>query len=107
MKRTIKQNNSIHKWFEEVARDCQHNGVTQRMLLDVMDIDNTPVSIKMFFQQIAKIKFGKEHTRELTTKEITECYEEFNKALAMRNIHVPFPSYMDSDEYLNSYVQNS
>lgn len=105
-KRTNLQNRSIHSWFDEVARECQNYGITQRMTLEAMDIDHTPTSVKMYFQQIAKIKFGKNQKRDLTTGEITEVFEEYNKVLAKYDLHVPFHSQENTEEYLNSYNEN-
>lgn len=104
-KNTHKQNNSNHLWFSEVSRECNNRGVTQKMFLEVMDIDHTPESVKGFFQQTAKVKFGKEHTRDLTTQELNATYEEFNKTLALFDIHIPYPSVENTEEYLNSFVQ--
>lgn len=40
-------------------------------------------------------------------QQASEVWEDYNLCLSKWCVHIPFPSYMDSDEYLNSYVQNS
>ncbi len=101
-KRSLKQNASMHVYFEEVATECNARGVTMRMMTEYTDIEHTPESIKMFWKQIAKIKYGKEKTSQMTSKEIDGVYEEFNKMLAHFDLQVSFPSQTNSDSYLSS-----
>ena len=57
-----------------------------------IDVDYTPESIKNLFRYYANIKYGKKSTTELTTKEMTELYEEVNRHTSKHGVHVPWPS---------------
>ena len=92
MKRTTKQNNSIHLWFEEVARELNDRGIDMRVLVKNLQVSHTKDSIKGVWKAIAEAKYGKKSTTELTTKEVDEVFDEFNKLLAEFDIHLPFPS---------------
>lgn len=101
--RTIKQNKSLHLWFQELSRELNNQGIDVRVLVRNLRVDATPEMMKNIFRAIGAEKYGIKSTTELTTKQVNECYEEFNRALAQEGIYVNFPSYMDSDEYLSSY----
>jgi hypothetical protein len=49
-------------------------------------------TIKSLFRLIGGAKFRKYSTTELTAKELMDCYEEINRHLATKGIHIPFPS---------------
>lgn len=91
-KRTIRQNKSIHKWFEEVSRECNDRGIDMKVLVENLRVDTTPESIKDIFREIGRAKYGKHSTADLTTKELMECYEEFNRLLGTHSLHIGFPS---------------
>lgn len=105
MKRTLKQNNSLHKWCEEVAEELNNRGVTMRALIERLEIDHSKESVKMFWRAIAKAKFGKKSTTELETNEVDKVYEEMNRLLAEFEIHIPFPSEENRSEALESFNQ--
>ena len=81
MKRTNLQNKSLHKWFEEVSRECNNSGIDMKVLVSNLRVDTTPESVKSVFREIGKVKYGKSSTAELTTKEGNECFEECNRLL--------------------------
>lgn len=83
---TNKQRGSIHIYFEELSRELMESGVDFNVMLRDVRVTPTPKILKDVYREMGRIKFGVESTW---------C------------VHIPFPSYMDSDEYLNSYVQNS
>lgn len=105
MKRTIKQNKSIHVYFEELSRALNDSGVDFRVLVRNLRVDASPTLVKAVFRQIGAVKFGKGSTADLTTTEIQECYDEFNRLLALEGVHVAFPIYTNSDEYLAGYEE--
>jgi len=69
-------------------------------------VDSTPELVKAVFREIGTVKFNKLSTADLTTKEVNECYDELTRLLASEDIFVSFPSYEDSEEYLNSFNEN-
>ena len=106
MKRTIKQNKSLHKYFEELSRELNNNGVDVKVLVSNLRVDATHEMVKNIFRTIGKEKFGIISTSELTTKQVNECFEEFTRLLANVDIYIPFPSYTETEEYLNSFSEN-
>lgn len=103
MKRTNKQNASLHKYFEEVARELNEHGIDVKVLVSRLRVDATPEMVKNIYRAIGSEKFGIKSTAELTTKQVNECYDEFNRLLALEGIQINFPSYKESEEYLNSF----
>lgn len=93
-KRTGRQNNSIHLYFEEVARELNNSGIDMRVLVKNLQVSHTKESVKGIWRAIAEAKYGKKSTTELTSKEIDEVFDEFNRLLAEFGIHVPFPSHL-------------
>jgi len=95
--RTLTQNRALHKYFTLVAQEARNNGVSVKMMLDRMpdaDIPLTPQIIKEIWKLFQNNILGKNHTAELTTKEIDEVFEPFSKFLAENyDIVLPFPSF--------------
>ena len=97
--RTKQQNKAMHKYFEEVADVLNENGIAQSVFLENLEVDYTKETIKDIWRAIVKKKFGKESTADLTTKELQDVFEEFNRHLAKFGLHIPFPSFAaDYDE---------
>ena len=94
-KRTIKQNSSLHKWFSELSRELNNNGVDVKVLVENLRVDATPEMVKSIFRAIGKEKFGVKSTADLTTSQVNECYDEFVRLMANVGIFIPFPSYND------------
>lgn len=105
--RTARQNRSQYKFFDNFAKYCIEHGIDIKVIFKDVRVTPTPKTIKMYWDGIMKEKYGYDSTTQLTTTEMTEMYDEFNKILAMHGHHVPFPSQENTEEYLNSYVQNS
>jgi ABC-type molybdate transport system substrate-binding protein len=104
-KRTLAQNRSEHKLFQETADECVGHGVTMKMLLENFEIYPTAHSIKDIWREIGRIKYGKDSTADLTTVENMEVFKEFRQLfinLSGGEIDLTFPSYLSSDEYLES-----
>ena len=91
-KRTARQNNSIHKLFEEVASELNDRGIDMRVLVKNLQVAHTKDSVKGIWKAIGEAKYGKKSTTELTSKEIDEVYDEFNKLLSEHDVHITFPN---------------
>ena len=91
LKRTDKQNNSIHLWFRQIGEVLNDAGFEQKITIGG-DIPWTEWSIKVLFVKIAKAMYGKKHTADLTTLELTKVSEVLNRLLGDQGIHIPFPS---------------
>ena len=90
--RTILQNNALHAYCKEVS-DCLINaGITQKVLFEGLEVETSPEAVKMLFRAIGKARYGKDSTAKLTTKEMTEVYDEVNKHISKWGISVPWPS---------------
>lgn len=103
-KRTLRQNRSLHKFFNEAACELNACGVTMKVLLDTLDVEHTSHSVKAVFRAIGRAKFGKISTADLTTKELNETFEELARLFAQNGIYMLFPSVENSEEYLNSFI---
>lgn len=104
MKRTLKQNRSLHQYFNELSKELNTQRIDVKVLVENLRVDSTPEMMKNIFRSIASEKYGIKSTTELTTKQVNECYDEFNRILATQGIHINFPSYQESEEYLNSFL---
>ena len=90
-KRTDLQNKSIHLWFRQLGETLNEAGYEQKITIGG-DVPWTEWSVKVVFVKIAKAMYGKIHTSDLTTKELTEVSEVLNRLLGDEGIHIPFPS---------------
>ena len=96
-KRTLKQNNSLHKWCEEIAKRYNNEGLTVQEIIKnyKLELFWTKESVKELLVHTAiKRMFGKKSTAELIkTGEIDKIIDvitRFNAELGIENI--PFPS---------------
>jgi len=97
--RTPAQNRSLHKWFEELARELNEAGVDQKVFVEALQGWEIPITPE-FLKQVWKIKQGKmgygDSTTELSTKQVDEVYDVVNQFVAMNwGVHTPFPSNED------------
>lgn len=90
--RTELQNRSLHLWCQQVADTLNGGGITYKMLLDGLEIDNTMETTKGLFRLIAGAKFGVTSTAQLTTKQMMDTFEEFNRHLATKGVYVAWPT---------------
>jgi hypothetical protein len=102
--RTLKQNNALHLWCRELATELNERGLTfKKVVKDSFDLDwNEDMVKRVFWQSFAKVKFGTEHTSELTTSQLQDIYEEINRVLSapkFDGIHMPFPSSDNIPQY--------
>ena len=105
MKLTSQQRKATHKYFEEVARELNNQGIDVKVLVENLRVDATPEMIKNIYRAIGKEKFGITSTEELTTGQVTQCYEEMNRLLSSIGVLVSFPSQENTEEYLSSFNQ--
>lgn len=90
--RTLKQNRAIHKYFSDVAKECNAQGLTLHQVMEEFDIEIDEVIIKKMAQHIAYVKYGKEHTSECTTKELSDVIDTLEITLAKMGLEVDFPN---------------
>ena len=90
--RTDRQNKSLHLYCEQLSQTLNDAGITQKMVLQAIDIDWSADSIKSLFRSLGRAKYGIKSTSELTTKQLTDIYDELNRIVAKFGVHIPFPS---------------
>ncbi len=100
--RTKKQNNALHKWCEELARECNHKGVLYKAIVQNLEVNWTPEAVKGIVQAIAYAMYGTHHTSELTTKQLTEACAEADRIFLEQGINISFPSF-EEQEFINHY----
>ncbi len=94
--RTPKQNDSLHLYYEMLAKELNDSGLDMRKVLKPsVDIEWTKENIKEYiWRPIQKTLTGKDSTKELDkTTDIDKIYETINRYLSQKfKIHVPFPT---------------
>ena len=93
--RSLNQNRALHAYCEDIAREATNAGIEVQAFVKNTRASITPALVKEIWRAFAKVKFGKEHTSELTTKEFTEVYEEVNKHISQWGLEISFPSWAD------------
>ena len=91
-KRTINQNKALHLWFDMVAEKLNEVGLEQKITLGTIDVPWTKETVKMLFKKVAMAQFNKPHTSDLTSKELTQTVDTFNRYISEKGISQPFPS---------------
>ncbi|MCD6590558.1 MAG: hypothetical protein J7K72_01140 [Candidatus Aenigmarchaeota archaeon] len=97
--RSLKQNNSIHLFCEQLADELNRKGITaQQMFKKPVEEFWTPVIVKEMWHKIQKSMFGKKSTTQLFRRgEINKIWEVFNKMVSERTdgeaVCPPFPNY--------------
>lgn len=92
--RTLKQNKSLHKYFELLAEALNDSGQDMKATLKPeVDISWTKESIKEYmWRPIQEAMFSKESTTKLDTVEISAVYEVLNRHTGEKlGITVPWP----------------
>ena len=94
-RRTQRQNNALHLYFQLLADEFEAAGIDARMLFGPeVSIPVTPKMIKDLLwrnTQIATV--NKKSTTDLTTTDINKIYEIVNRHIGEKfKIHVPFPN---------------
>jgi hypothetical protein len=95
-KRTLKQNNSLHKYFELVSDALNEKGLDfTQIFKNTVAIMITPAIVKeCMWKPIQKSMFKKESTTKLNKKEeIDKIYDVMNKFLSEKfEIYIEFPN---------------
>jgi len=89
------QRKSLHLLFDFTAKEYDAAGYGLMKLLEEFPMIDVPLTGKHIKEiwRIAQIEHtGKESTQDLTTDEINQVYDIFNRYIALAGIHVPFPS---------------
>lgn len=79
--RTIQQNKSGHKYWDDVANELEAQGITRKTMVEDLSEAGVPITAD-FIKHVVWFHFmvgmyGKTHTPELTTKEWTEVEKVF------------------------------
>ena len=91
--RTNQQNKAFHKGFQEIADTLIEHGISLNVALKNLDVRPTMHTIKDAYRSIAEAKFGVKSTKELTTKQVSEVWEDLVKTLSENTgIEIVFPS---------------
>lgn len=81
--RTLSQNNSLHLWARDIAKECIEKGVEiDDIIGQTMHLQVDEGFIKYLFQRAAKKKYGKDGTSFLATDEINPIVDEMVKFFA-------------------------
>lgn len=93
--RTKPQNNSLHLLFTQLASELNDSGLTMNIILKpTYQIQWTSETIKRdLFCQLSKAMLSKEHTSDLTKKEVNQVYEQLMQILGEKHgFYLDFPS---------------
>lgn len=103
--RTTTQNRALHKLFGDIANYCVETGLDQKAVVNGLSsyaVPVSPQSVKEIWRTIQYTLTGKVSTTELTTKEIDQVYDVFNKFWSeLTGEHFAFPSF--TELMLNNY----
>lgn len=94
-KRTLKQNSSLHLYFEMVSKELNEAGLDfQKIFKNPTAIIITPLIVKeCMWRPIQKAMFNTKSTTKLSkTKQIEMIYDVLNKKLSEFGIYVQFPN---------------
>lgn len=108
-KRTSLQNASLHLGCTKLAKALNAAGFDQKKVLEalpkVIETDNTMESVKGLYRLIMKAKLGYKSTTQLSTTEITDVWEHFNRILGEMlspEIMVAWPCEEETKAYIDS-----
>ena len=94
--RTNQQSRSMHLLFDQVSKELVQQGIDQRTVIEHLqgyDCPVTPEFLKEIWKSIMYTMYRKTSTTKLTTKEMTDCYDVFNKFMGENfGIDTPWPS---------------
>lgn len=95
--RTITQSRAMHLAFTQISQLLVEQGIDQRTIvkdLEHYSAPTTPEFLKLIFKQIMYTMYRKTSTTELTTNEMTTCFDVFAKFLSESyHIEVVWPSH--------------
>lgn len=94
--RTITQNRCLHMMFNQVSDQLIGAGIDQRTVVKDLDGYSAPITpefLKLVFKQIMYTMYRKTSTTELTTNEMTTCFDVFQKFLGENyGLDISWPS---------------
>lgn len=94
--RTIRQNNSLHKWCREMADKLNETGLDLRIVLSKDKLEtqwNEFLFKEIIIRQFATALYKKSKTSELTTKELSHLVDAITEAFNREfGVFVEFPS---------------
>ena len=94
--RSLKQNNALHLLFRQIAEELNNAGFAQKHPWGKMEIPYSEQAVKeIFYRPILDRVYQKEHSSELTTKELSESVDILLDALAQNtNIVLAMPQHL-------------
>jgi hypothetical protein len=96
-KRTLSQNNAIHKWCEMMAECLNDGGFTYAHFIELINNKGVEVpwdmeKVKLSWQIMQEAMIGHNHTSNLETHEVSKIYEVVNRRFAeLAGVSLPFP----------------
>ena len=90
--RSLKQNNSIHQLFENIADELNDSGMYIGQVIRLDAKWNKERVKELIWRPTQEVLHNKKSTTQLTTKEIDEVFEVIHQALANKGIQIVFPS---------------
>ncbi len=95
--RSLQQNKALHKWCDELARECQSIGVPYKVIVQNLQIDWTPEAIKSIIQAVLKAMYGINKTSEATTVQLSSACKEVDRIFLEQGVNISFPSFEDKN----------
>ena len=95
--RTLFQNNAFHLWVDELSTESNNRGLTLKVLIENLNVDVTPESIKNIAQKIGEVKYGKVKSRDWNTDEMTNVCKEVDMIFLSKGIKIDFPCFEDKN----------
>ncbi len=83
--RTTQMNKACHLMFTQVSTLLVEQGIDQKMIMRDLTGYDTPVTpqfLKTVFKTIMHTMYRKDSTTQLTTTEMSDCFEVFAKFIA-------------------------
>jgi hypothetical protein len=92
--RTSKQNAALHVYLRQVSRTLNDAGLSiNTFFKEGYQVPFNEMTVKdEIWHKMQVAVTGKEHSSDLTPKEMTEVFDRLNCVLADKGIHVPWPS---------------
>lgn len=101
-KRTLTQNNCIHKFSDMAGIKLNEAGITQRIFFEKHNYESSwsgPSFLENVWRKLQESLFGFRSTRKLNTKQVGEVYETINSdIMTPHGIYVPWPSKKEQDK---------
>jgi len=97
-KRTLKQNNALHKYFSLISEEFNNRGLDfSKTFKEDFHMIVTPDIVKEnLWKPVQKAYYGTVKTRQLKKEQIDKIYDTINKKLSEKfGIYVPFPNKED------------